>query len=160
MTLGWLTPNFPKIQMGKNTVVGQHVGLGRLDEYLKEIISSQRGMLSNRIRCLLVTTHMLHGMIYILHHRVDSHEKRTLCCCQLASRVLIGHIGISGDETRVLAGRMEFPHHYGDSQGRRTPPCKQLTPRVLAGHTRMSRDETRVLAGHRVLAGPKEFPHH
>ena len=46
-------------------MVGQHVGLGRLDEYLKEIISSQRGMLSNRIRCLLGTSHMLHGIIYI-----------------------------------------------------------------------------------------------
>ena len=35
-----------------------------------------------------------------------------------------------------------------------------LTPRVLTGRIGMSRDETRVLAGHRVLAGPMEFPHH
>ena len=80
--------------------------------------------------------------------------------------VLVGHIGASRDETRVLsghkvlAGRMEFPHHRGDSQERITPPCNQLTPTVMAGHTRMSRNDTRVLAGHMVLAGRMEFPHH
>ena len=81
-------------------------------------------------------------------------------------KMLVGHIGMSRDETRVLsghrvlAGRMEFPHHQGDSQERRTLPCNQLTPRVMAGHTGMSSDETRVLSGHRVLAGRMEFPHH
>ena len=80
--------------------------------------------------------------------------------------VLVGHIGMSRDETRVLSGHrvldgcMEFSHHKGEPQERITLPCNQFTPRVLAGHTGMSRDETRVLAGHRVLAGRMEFPHH
>ena len=79
--------------------------------------------------------------------------RRTLCCCQLASRVLTGHIGISGDETRLLAGRMEFPHHQGEYQ------CSKVTPRVLTGPSGISRGGTRGLFNHRMLAGHMVFTH-
>ena len=63
----------------------------------------------------------------------------------------------------VLAGPLSFlitSVTHKKEEHCRVVMQNQLTPRKLSGHIGMSRDKTNMLNGHRVLAGPMEFPRH